>query len=330
MARTWIIPACAGVLSALLFLAAGVGSPGAMVLVALSPLPLFAMGLGAGLVSSLAAGTSATVLIGAIDLNAGWSRGDALDEEALSRLITAAAFAAAIALPVIVLVRQALLSRIDAHGRLEWYPPGRLVTWLVGIGIAAFLVATALLALLSGGRSVEERLSRLFASMFMAYAGPTFVAQLQPAIDVVSALPALLAQVWLLVIAGNGILAQSLLVRFQHNLRPAPPMGSLELPRAAGILALAAFGLTFVGNGWLEFVGRNLLVLLAVAFFFAGLGVIHGLLRPSAQRFGVLIGFYAFAFLFLSPVMVLLALVGFVDHWIHFRQRFGGSAPGTA
>ncbi len=327
MTRTWIIPAGAGVLSALLFLAAGVGSPGAMLLVGLSPLPLFAMGLGAGLVSSLAAGTSATVLIGAINLNAGLSRGDALDEEALSRLIPAVAFAAAIALPAIVLVRQALLSRIDANGRLEWYPPGRLVMWLVGIGIAVFLVATALL---SGGRSVEERLSRFFSSMFMAYAGPTFVAQLQPAIDVVSALPALLAQTWLLVIAGNGILAQNLLVRFQHSLRPSPPMGALELPRTAGILALAALGLTFAGNGWLEFVGRNLLVLLAVAFFFAGLGVIHGLLRPSAQRLGVLIGFYAFAFLFITPVIVLLALVGFVDHWIHFRQRFGGSAPGTA
>ena len=327
MARTWIIPAGAGVLSALLFLAAGVGSPGAMLLVSLSPLPLFAMGLGAGLISALAAGTSATVLIGAVNLNAGLARGDALDEEALSRLIPAIAFAAAIALPAIVLVRQALLSRIDANGRLEWYPPGRLVMWLVGMGIAVFLVATAFL---SGGRSVEERLSRFFSSMFMAYAGPAFVAQLQPAIDVVSALPALLAQAWLLVIAGNGILAQSLLVRFQHSLRPSPPMGSLELPRAAGILALAACGLTFVGNGWLEFVGRNLLVLLAVAFFFAGLGVVHGLLRPSAQRLGVLIGFYAFAFLFITPVMVLLALVGFVDHWIHFRQRFGGSAPGTA
>ena len=49
MARIWIIPAGAGVLSALLFLAVAVGSPGALILGYLAPLPLFAMGLGAGM-----------------------------------------------------------------------------------------------------------------------------------------------------------------------------------------------------------------------------------------------------------------------------------------
>jgi hypothetical protein len=196
--------------------------------------------------------------------------------------------------------------------------------WLVGFGIAAFLLA---ISFVPSGRSVEERLNRFFTSMLSAYAGPTATTQVQPVIDVVSAVPAILALLWLLVIAGNGILAQGLLVRFRHNLRPSPAMGALELPRTAGFATAAIAALTIFASGWLEFVGRNLLVLLGVAFFFAGLGVVHGLLRPSAQRLGLLIGFYVFTVVFLSPVMVLVALVGFVDHWVHFRQRFGGSAP---
>ncbi len=309
MTRTWIIPAGAGVLSALLFLAVAVGSPGALMLGYLAPLPLFAMGLGAGLISAATAGATAAALVGAI-----------------AGMIPAATFTALLVAPAVLLVRQALLSRIDPNGRLEWYPPGRLVMWLVGFGIVAFLVA---ISFVSGGRSVEERLNRFFTSMLSAYAGPTATTQVQPVIDVVSALPAIIALLWLLLIAANGILAQALLVRFQHNLRPSPVIGALELPRAAGFATALMIALAVMASGWLEFVGRNLLVLLGVAFFFAGLGVVHGLLRPSAQRLGVLIGFYVFTVVFLSPVMVLVALVGFIDHWVHFRQRFGGSTPSS-
>src|SRR4051812_40187128 len=170
MARTWIIPAGAGVLSALLFLAVAVGSPGALILGYLAPLPLFAMGLGAGLMSAATAGAAATALVGAI-----------------AGMIPAATFAALLVAPAVLLVRQALLSRIDPNGRLEWYPPGRLVMWLVGFGIATFLVA---ISFVSGGRSVEERLNRFFTSMLSAYAGPTATTQVQPVIDVVSAVPA--------------------------------------------------------------------------------------------------------------------------------------------
>ena len=186
MARIWIIPAGAGVLSALLFLAAGVGSLGAMILCNLATLPLFAMGLGAGLISAVAAGMSATVLVGAVGVNAGLTRGDLIAESVVVRLIPAATFAVMLVTPAIVLVRQALLSRIDAQGRLEWYPPGRLIMWLVGMGMALFVVATSFV---SGGRAVEERLNRIFASAFNALIGPGPAAQLQPAVDFLSAYP---------------------------------------------------------------------------------------------------------------------------------------------
>jgi hypothetical protein len=308
MARTWIIPAGAGVLSALLFLAVAIGSPGALILGYLAPLPLFAMGLGAGLISAATAGATAAALVGAI-----------------AGLIPAATFAALLVAPAVVLVRQALLSRIDADGRLEWYPPGRLVIWLIAMGAGLFIVATLFV---SGGRSIEERLRGLFSSGLSAYVGPAPASQLQPLVDLLSAYPSIIAVSWLAMVAVNGILAQGLLARFGHNLRPSPPMGALELPRAAGLVTALAAALAVLASGSLEFIGRNLLVMLGLAFFFAGLGVVHGLLQQVGQRLLVLTGFYVFVLVFGWPIL-LVTVIGFVDHWAHFRRRFGGSPSGS-
>jgi hypothetical protein len=307
MARIWIIPAGAGVLSALLFLAVAVGSPGALILGYLAPLPLFAMGLGAGLISVATAGATAAALVGAI-----------------AGLIPAATFAALLVAPAVVLVRQALLSRIDANGRLEWYPAGRLLMWLIGIGAGLFVVATLFV---SGGRGVEERLRNVFGSALSAYVGPAPASQLKPVVEFLSAYPAVIVLSWLVMLALNAILAQGLLARFQHALRPSPPVASIELPRAVGAVTAVAALLAALAAGWLEFAARNVLVLLGLAFFFAGLGVVHGLMQQVSQRLLALVGFYVFVLVFGWPIL-LVTVVGFVDHWVHFRQRFGGSAPG--
>ena len=108
----------------------------------------------------------------------------------------------------------------------------------------------------------------------------------------------------------------------------ASPVSSLELPRAVGVITAVGAMLAVLASGWLEFVGRNLLVMLGLAFFFAGLGVVHGLLQRVGQRLLALIGFYVFVLVFGWPIL-LVTVVGFVDHWVHFRRRFGGSTPGT-
>jgi len=310
MARTWIIPAGAGVLSALLFVSIELSSTGAVILSYLAPLPLFAMGLGAGLLSAAIAGAAAVVLVGLI-----------------SGLIPALTFAALLVVPVVLLVRQALLSRIDADGRLEWYPPGRLVMWLTGIGASLFLAA---MLFASGGRSIEERLHGWLTQAFTAYLGGAPPTEVQWSIDLVSAYPAIIvASVWMTMIALNGLLAQGLLARFGHNLRPSPPVGAIELPRATGLVVALAALLAGATSGWLEFAGRNLLVMLGYAFFFAGLGVVHGLARQAGQPQLMLIGFYVFlaAFMWSGWPFLLLALIGFVDHWVHFRQRLGALPP---
>src|SRR5207302_1369296 len=86
---------CGGV-SACLYLALLLSSPGAMILVYLTQLPLFFAGLWFGVAAAAIAGLSgAAVLFAASDL------------------LAAAIFAALNAVPVVVLVRQALLARRD-------------------------------------------------------------------------------------------------------------------------------------------------------------------------------------------------------------------------
>src|ERR1700704_5709725 len=122
LAMAAIAAACGGA-SACLYLALLLGSPGAMILVYLTQLPLFLAGLwfGAG---------------------------------------AAAIFAALNAVPVVLLVRQTLLARRNADGTLSWYPPGRLTVWLTALGILG--IAAALL-LLGGPDGLQATLRDIIA-----------------------------------------------------------------------------------------------------------------------------------------------------------------------
>lgn len=308
MLRAWIIPAGAGVLSALLFLSIAVGSVGAIIFCYLAPLPLFAMGLGAGLISAATAGATATALVGLV-----------------AGLIPAVSFGVIFVAPVVMLVRYALLSRIDAQGRLEWYPVGRLLMWLVGAGATLFVVASFLLP---GGRPVEERLRSTIGPPLSAYFRGMPPEHLHVAIEQFSRVPALVVLFLLLIIAANAILAQGLLAGARHNLRPSPKVAEIELPRAIGYATALAVTANLLGSGWLEFTGRNVLVILGFAFFFAGLGVVHWFVR-GPHRLLVLSVFYFSMVPFMPFVPPFVAALGFIDHWLHFRQRFGGSAPGS-
>lgn len=308
MVRAWVVPAGAGILSALLYMAVALGTQGAVMLILLTPLPLFAMGLGGGLIGATIAGTLATALVG---LTVG--------------LIPAATFAALVAGPVLILVRQALLSRLDATGTLEWYPPGRLVAWLTGMGAALFLAAALFL---SSGRSLEERLRSVLNTAASGYGVDSPATLVRSTIEWLAAYPSLMVLYWLTALVINGILAQGLLVRFARNLRPSPPVATIELPRSFGPAVALALGLWVLGDGWLAFVGRNLMMLLGFGFFFAGLGVVHFWLQRLVLRQAALVGFYVL--LAFGWSVLLVSALGFIDHWAHFRRRFGGSTADRA
>jgi len=116
-----------GAAAAALYLAVMLGSPGGLILVYLTQLPLFAAGLWLGFGAAAVAGITAMLAL-----------------LAASDAIAAALFAGLNVVPVVILVRQALLARRQDDGTLQWYPPGLLAAWLTGMalaGIGAAVVA---------------------------------------------------------------------------------------------------------------------------------------------------------------------------------------------
>src|SRR5712671_3068845 len=117
--------ACGGVAGGL-YSSVMLGTPGALILVYMTQLPLFLAGLWLGAGAAAIAGlTGSLVLLAASDL------------------LGAALFAALNAVPVVLLVRQALLARRRADGALVWYPLGLLTAWLTAFALAG--IAAALL-----------------------------------------------------------------------------------------------------------------------------------------------------------------------------------------
>src|SRR5665213_2147716 len=108
-----------GVGGGALYLAVLLGSPGALILVYLTQLPLFAAGLWLGVGAAVIAGTTATLML-----------------LAASDVLAAAVFAGLNAVPVALLVRQALLARRAPDETVAWYPPGLLTGWLTAIAFA--------------------------------------------------------------------------------------------------------------------------------------------------------------------------------------------------
>ena len=104
------------------------------------------------------------------------------------------------------------------------------------------------------------------------------------------------------------------------NRRPTPKLSEVELPGWLWpAIALAAL-LALLGDG-LGFLGRSLLIVLAVPYVFLGLAVIHALARRFSHRRLALGVFYGAMMLLGWPILAVL-LLGFIEDWAHVRQRY--------
>lgn len=292
--------ALCGALAASPYLLALTGAPGAMILVYLAQLPLFAVGLWLGTSAAALAGLSAAVIL-----------------LIAANLPTAAAFAGLDAVPVLLLVRQSLLARNGPGGRVEWYPPGLLAGWLTGLGLAA--VAAAFL-LLGGPEALQAALREVLGpALDRRFDGNT------PEHDqllgfVAFILPGTVAASWMVMTATNGILAQGVLARFGANWRPSPDLAALGLPLWVMVLPALAAGAVLFG-GTARYLGVNAMIALAVPFCLAGLAVLHTFARRFARPAVPLVTFYVLAAVFGWPLL-LIALLGLLDLPLGLRRRF--------
>jgi hypothetical protein len=296
--------ACGGV-GASLYLTAMLGTPGALVLVYMTQLPLFIAGLWLGTGAAALAGvTGALVLLAASDL------------------LGAAVFAALNAAPVALLVRQALLARRGSDGTVAWYPPGLLTAWLTALGLAG--IAAALL-LLGGPEGLQSALRSVVAEVIDRLARNPVPNRDQAAELLAMVIPGIVAASWMIMLIANAALAQGVLARFGANWRPSPDLARLGLPLWVPVaLGLAAAAVVF--GGALRFVGINMLIALSVPFCLAGLAVLHAAARHMSHPVIALVGFYMLAALFGWPFLA-VAVLGLLESWLGLRHRL--ASPGS-
>jgi hypothetical protein len=292
----------AGLVSSALFLALSTGLPGMVLFAYFVQLPLLLAGLSLGLAASGLAAVAAILVCGLI-----------------AGVVAATMFTLVQAIPAVMVVRQALLSRQEA-GRLEWYPPGLVLAQLTAFAVLGITVAFVVLLGHPGGLAgvlaafLTSALDGLGATEIAVSAGPELERWM-------FLFPGLMAASWLVMVALNTVLAQALAVRFGVNRRPTPNLSALELPGwlwpAIGIAALLAL----LGDGGLGFLGRALLIVLTIPYVFLGLAVVHAFARRVTHRRLALGLFYGAMMLLGWPILAVL-LLGFVEDWAHVRQRF--------
>jgi hypothetical protein len=288
---------------ACLYLAATLGTPGGLVLVYMTQLPLFLAGLWLGTGAAALAGlTGALVLLAASDL------------------LGAAIFAAVNAVPVALLVRQALLARAGSDGAAVWYPPGLLTAWLTALGLAG--IAAAVL-LLGGPDGLQSALKSVVAEVIDRLAGNSVPDRDLAAALLAMVIPGIVAASWMIMLVANAALAQGVLARFGANWRPSPDLAGLGLPLWVPVaLGLAAAAVVF--GGALRFVGINMLIALSVPFCLAGLAVLHAAVRHMSHPAMALVGFYMLAALFGWPFLA-VAILGLLESWLGLRHRLASS-----
>jgi len=293
-----IAVSCGGA-AACLYLAVVLGSPGAIILVYMTQLPLFMAGFWLGTGAAALAGLTASLLL-----------------LATSDVLAAAIFAALDAGPVVLLVRQALLARQRGDGSVIWYPPGSLAAWLTALALSGLAAG---FLLLGGPEDLQSALQQVVSHTLDRLAGQVLPQRDEIAATLAIVIPGVVAASWMVMAVINGALAQGVLARFGVNWRPSLDLAGLGLPLWIPIaLAIAVVGIAIGGAA--RYIGINMAIALSVPFCLAGLAVLHAGARRLSNPAMALVVFYTLAGLFGWP-LVAVAVLGLFENWLGLRRR---------
>ncbi|TVR97456.1 MAG: DUF2232 domain-containing protein [Rhodospirillales bacterium] len=307
MLQTALIAAGGGALSALVSLAAITGAPGGMLLAYFSPLPLMLVGLGLGAAAiPIAALAGIGVVAGA------------------GGVAAAGVYGGLHALPSWLVVHQALIHRPgDASDPNLWTPPGVIVS-LLSVFCAGTVVVGAMLA----GGDIEAGVGRVMEEALRT-AAPDLPEADRAAVtaQITPFFVGAVGGMWVIMIALNAVAAQGLLARRHWNRRPSPRWSEFTVPNwfAWPLVAAAAIGLVAVGD--IRYLARNLVLVFAVPYFFAGLAVLHTLARRTGAKGLLLACYYVLLALAFPAIAGATAGLGVIDQWMGIRRRLPGAPP---
>jgi hypothetical protein len=310
MSKDMLTAVGAGAISGFASLAFLSGMPGALLAVYLAPLPLLMVGLSHSIKAVTVAGVSGIVI--AAIAGGAFSGG-------LFTLIHA--------FPAWVIVRQALL-RYTVPGTVneEWYPAGSIVCILSVFGAGLLMVATVWSLGEVGGL---QGLIRSYLDQVFTYMMPMMDEAVRGGMVQMMAplFPGYMGTSWVVMAAFNASIAMAILTRVQRTERPQTKLADLMLPDWMSWFIVAAAGVALMGQGELEFFGRNLALILAVPFFFLGLAVVHNLARHVAFP-GMLLAAFYMVLILSSWIAVAVIAAGITEQWFGLRRYFGNPGEG--
>lgn len=304
MITSLLLALAAGAASALMFASILSGALVSLALFYLAPLPLMVTAIGwspfHASLGGIAAGTTLGLLFGVNYL---------------------AVFVLTIALPAWWLGYLAMLGRPALPGEksaVEWYPPGRLLLWVVVF--ASLTAIAAILTLGSDGAAITDAMRRaLIRMMGMRGAVPGDISDSPRLIDaLVVAAPAAAAIATIVTLSLNLWLAGRIAATSGRLRRTWPDLNRTELPPMTLVALPVALAFSFIG-GLPAMMAQIVAAALLMAYAITGLATLHLLTRGRAHRPMWLSMVYATVTVFGWPIVGLMAL-GLADAFFGLRK----------
>ena len=198
---------------------------------------------------------------------------------------------------------------------LGWTPAGWIVATLAVFAGGLIIGAAAM----TGG--LEDAVRAYLTQLADAIAAPQGQDVVREAIvRATPYFPGSVAAFWAVVMLGNTILAQGLLAKGGRNIRPTPRLRELTLPDWLSWALVATALMTLVAPGEIGYIGRNLVLVLAVPFFFLGLAVVHKMAAMTPLP-GALLALVYLVVIFSGWFALFIAGVGVLEQWVGLKQR---------
>ena len=225
--------------------------------------------------------------------------------------------------PSVALSALALRYRHGVDGKTYWYPETFLSA---ALAIYPCLVFIALVALTGSHNSnllaittesFTEMAKKLPSSM-----DSDVVKTLQQAAPVMAKIaPAALAWGWVSMAAIGLWMAQLILQKMRANIRSPFVLRDLSVPRWVFAATFGAWLVGALAPAPFDYLGGNIGMILSLTYFFAGLTIVHAFVATTKIKLFLLIVFYVVLSV-IAWLAVLVTLVGMVDQWMNFRQRW--------
>lgn len=309
-----LIALAAGAASALMFASIISRALISLLLFSLAPLPLMVAAIGWGPLTAAIGGIAATTTFGL-----------------LFGFPLAFEFATSIALPAWWLGHLAMLGRPApaANGTtaspavMEWYPTGRLLLWIAGIGAVHAL--WSLLRIGSDPETIAAAMKSGFARVAHHFAQHGYVID-DSLVDTMGALaPVVVPVLPTIVLAVNLWLANKIAVTSGRLNRPWPDLKSTLLPPMTLVALCVAIAFCFSG-GLPALLAKVVAGALLTAYGLTGLAVLHTLTLASSNRTIWLILVYVVTIILMWPLFI-MSVLGLADAIFGFRARFTRTRP---